>query len=117
MRFSRIGVRFDSTFYPYRVRFGLLKLDPGTVCPTDADMFPMDRPGPLREGGRRAHRGPGGGGCSVASVDRLTLVELIEAQKAKLSPEALELWEDLDTSVYMSPQEEPAFIKRREVEI
>jgi hypothetical protein len=53
----------------------------------------------------------------VASVDRLTLVELIEAEKAKLSPEALELWEELDASLYMSPQEEPAFIKRREVEI
>jgi hypothetical protein len=50
-------------------------------------------------------------------VDRLTLVELIEAEKAKLSPEALELWEELDASLYMSPQEEPAFIKRREVEL
>jgi hypothetical protein len=33
-------------------------------------------------------------------------VELIEAEKAKLSPEALELWEDLDTSLYLSPEEE-----------
>ena len=54
----------------------------------------------------------------MASVDRLTLVELIEAQKAKLSPEALELWEDLDTSVYMSTEEtrlgphEDAIMKR-----
>ena len=50
-------------------------------------------------------------------MDRPTLVELIEAQKAKLSPEALKLWEELDASLYMSPEEEPAFIKRREAEI
>jgi hypothetical protein len=50
-------------------------------------------------------------------VDRLTLVELIEEEKAKLSPEALKLWEELDASLYMSPEEEPAFIKRREAEI
>ena len=50
-------------------------------------------------------------------MDRLTLVELIEAQKAKLSPEALKLWEELDASLYTSPEEEPAFIKRREAEI
>ncbi len=42
----------------------------------------------------------------MASVDKLTLVELIEAEKAKLSPEALEMWEELDTSLYMSPDEE-----------
>jgi hypothetical protein len=53
----------------------------------------------------------------VASVDRLTLVGLIEAQQAKLSPEALKLWEELDASLYMSPEEETAFIKRREAEI
>ena len=53
----------------------------------------------------------------MGRVDRLSLVELIEAQKAKLSPEALELWEELDASLYISPEEEPAFIKRREVEI
>ena len=53
----------------------------------------------------------------MGSVDRLTLVELIEAQKAKLSPEAQKLWEELDASFYMSLEEEPAFIKRREVEI
>src|SRR5215208_3951318 len=50
-------------------------------------------------------------------MDRLTLVELIEEEKAKLSPEALKLWEELDASLYMSPEQEPAFIKRREVEI
>jgi hypothetical protein len=53
----------------------------------------------------------------VGNVDRLTLVELIGAEKAKLSPEALKLWEALDASLYTSPEEEPAFIKRREVEI
>jgi hypothetical protein len=50
----------------------------------------------------------------VGSVDRPTLVEQIEAQKAKLSPEALKLWEELDSSLYMSP-EEGTFLKRREV--
>ena len=53
----------------------------------------------------------------MGRVERLSLVELIEAEKAKLSPEALKLWEELETSLYMSPEEEPAFIKRREVEI
>jgi hypothetical protein len=51
---------------------------------------------------------------SVGSVDRLTLVELIEAQKAKLSPEALKLWEELDTSLFMS-SEEATFLKRHEI--
>jgi hypothetical protein len=50
-------------------------------------------------------------------VDRPTLVELIEVEKAKLSPEALRLWEELDASFYTSPEDEPAFIKRREAEI
>jgi hypothetical protein len=53
----------------------------------------------------------------VGSIDRLTLVELIEDEKAKLSPEALELWEELEASLYTSFEEEPAFIKRREVQI
>jgi hypothetical protein len=52
----------------------------------------------------------------VASVDRLTLVEMIEAQKAKLSSEALKLWEELDTSWYMR-SEEATFLKRHEVEL
>ena len=50
-------------------------------------------------------------------MDRPTLVELIGAEKAKLSPDALSLWEELEASLYNSPEEEPAFIKRREVEI
>ena len=56
-------------------------------------------------------------GVSRSSMDRPTLVELIEEEKAKLSPEALKLWEELDASLYTSPEEEPAFIKRREAEI
>jgi hypothetical protein len=35
----------------------------------------------------------------VGSVDRLSLVELLEAEKAKLSPEAHKLWEELDASL------------------
>jgi hypothetical protein len=53
----------------------------------------------------------------VAGVDRLTLVELIEAEKAKLATEALKLWEEFDASLYTRPEGEPAFIKRREAEI
>jgi hypothetical protein len=53
---------------------------------------------------------------AVGSLDRPTLVELIDAQKAKLSPEALKLWEELDTSLYMSP-DEGTFLKRHEVEL
>ena len=45
----------------------------------------------------------------MGSVDRLTLVELIEAQKARLSPLALELWEELDASLYLSPDDETRF--------
>ena len=51
-----------------------------------------------------AHGGRGGGGCFVGSVDRQTLVELIEAQKAKLSLEALKLWKELDKSHYFSDE-------------
>ena len=50
-------------------------------------------------------------------MDRPTLVELIEEEKAKLSPEARKLWEELDASLYTSPEEAPAFIERREAEI
>ena len=53
----------------------------------------------------------------MGSADRLTLVELIEEEKAKLSPEALKLWEELDASLYKSPEEEPALIRRREAQI
>lgn len=50
-------------------------------------------------------------------VDRPTLVELIEVEKAKLFAEPLRLWEELDASLYNSAEDEPAFIKRREAEI
>jgi hypothetical protein len=50
-------------------------------------------------------------------MDRQTLVELIEEEKAKLSPKALKLWEELGASLYTSPEEEPAFIKHREAEL
>jgi hypothetical protein len=39
-------------------------------------------------------------------VDRLELVEVIEDQKAKLSPKGKELWDELDILVYMAPEEE-----------
>ena len=39
-------------------------------------------------------------------MDRLTLVELIDAEKSRLSPEALEQWEELDASLYVSPEDE-----------
>jgi hypothetical protein len=42
----------------------------------------------------------------MGSVSRLTLVELIEEQKARLSSEALELWGDVDAFLYLSPEEE-----------
>ena len=42
----------------------------------------------------------------MGSVDRLTLVELIESEKAKLSPLALELFEELDAYIYLSPENE-----------
>ena len=40
----------------------------------------------------------------MGSVDRLALVELIEAEKAKLSPEARDAWDDYDLSIYLSPE-------------
>ena len=47
-------------------------------------------------------------------MDRLELVEIIENQKAKLSAEGKELWDELDILVYMSPEEEN--IQRRQVQ-
>lgn len=40
----------------------------------------------------------------MAGVDRQTLVELIEAEKAKLSPEARDAWDDFDISMYTTPE-------------
>lgn len=39
-------------------------------------------------------------------MNRLELVEIIEREKAKLSPEGRQLWEDLDASLYLSPEDE-----------
>lgn len=47
-------------------------------------------------------------------VDRLTLVELIEAEKGKMSDEGRDLWETFDASLYLSPEEETR-LKRHEV--
>ena len=52
----------------------------------------------------------------MSRVDRLTLVELIEAEKAKLSPEALELWEELDASIYLGPEGETT-LNRHEADL
>jgi len=46
-------------------------------------------------------------------VDRLELVEIIENQKAKLSPRGKELWDELDIPVYMSPEEEDVLQRRQ----
>ena len=35
-------------------------------------------------------------------MDRFALVELIEAQKLKLSPHARELWDEFDALIYLS---------------
>jgi hypothetical protein len=47
------------------------------------------------------------------SVDRLELVEIIENQKAKLSPEGKELWDELEILEYMSPEEENILQRRQ----
>jgi hypothetical protein len=39
-------------------------------------------------------------------VDRLELVELIEAQTLKLSPRARELWDKLDALIYLSDDDQ-----------
>lgn len=38
-------------------------------------------------------------------MKRIELVELIEAEKLKLSPQARELWDELDAVLYMSSEE------------
>ena len=48
-------------------------------------------------------------------MDRLELVEIIENQKAKLSPKGKELWDELDILVYMSP-EDANILQRRQVQ-
>jgi hypothetical protein len=39
-------------------------------------------------------------------VDRVTLVELIEGETARLSPKGRELWEEMETLVELSPEEQ-----------
>lgn len=39
-------------------------------------------------------------------MNRLKLVELIEAEKSKLSSQAREQWDELEASLYLSPEEE-----------
>ena len=48
-------------------------------------------------------------------MDRLMLVELIEAQKAKLSFEALEMWEELDALIYLSDERENTRAQQAEI--
>jgi hypothetical protein len=45
-------------------------------------------------------------GQKETPVDRLELVEIIEREKARLSPKGRELWDEMEISVYMSPEEE-----------
>jgi hypothetical protein len=46
-------------------------------------------------------------------VDRLELVELIEAQHSKLSPQACELWDAFDALVYLSDTERKTLFTRQ----
>lgn len=39
-------------------------------------------------------------------MDRLELVELIEGERSKLSSEGRRLWDDLDASLYLSPEDD-----------
>ena len=50
-------------------------------------------------------------------MDRLELVEIIEDQKARLSPNGKELWEELDILVYMTPEEEQTLIQKQQEDI
>jgi hypothetical protein len=45
-------------------------------------------------------------GQKETPVDRLELVEIIEREKARLSPKGRELWDEMEISVYMSSEEE-----------
>jgi hypothetical protein len=48
-------------------------------------------------------------------MDRLRLVELIEAQKAQLSPEAKELWEELDILVNTTELDARSWAKQEDI--
>jgi len=48
-------------------------------------------------------------------VDRITLVELIEGETAKLSPRGRELWEEMEALVELSPEEQDTRNERANV--
>jgi hypothetical protein len=49
------------------------------------------------------------------AVDRITLVELIEDETAKLSPRGKELWEEMETLVDLSPEEQVSLHERTDI--
>ena len=49
------------------------------------------------------------------AVDRITLVELIEDETAKLSPKGRELWEEMETLVELSPEEQASLHERTDI--
>jgi len=49
------------------------------------------------------------------AVDRITLVELIEDETAKLSPRGRELWEEMETLVELSPEEQASLHERTDI--
>jgi hypothetical protein len=48
-------------------------------------------------------------------VDRITLVELIEDETAKLSPRGRALWEEMETLVELSPEEQASLHERTDI--
>ena len=48
-------------------------------------------------------------------MDRITLVELIEDETAKLSPRGRELWEEMETLVELSPEEQASLHERTDI--
>jgi len=48
-------------------------------------------------------------------VDRIMLVEFIEDETAKLSPRGRELWEEIETLVELSPEEQASLHERTDI--
>ena len=48
-------------------------------------------------------------------MDRITLVELIEDETAKLSPRGRALWEEMETLVELSPEEQASLHERTDI--
>jgi hypothetical protein len=48
-------------------------------------------------------------------MDRITLVELIEGETAKLSPRSRELWEEMETLVDLSPEEKDTSAEQADI--